>query len=119
MTSNTSSLLARLSTGEFWRGIAIPLTVALYGTYCIATDTAYLASSERFGNSTRLYLQGHGPLAMGVLCLGVAFAMHSHYFWGRIEPIWRYSMIGVVIGILTALAATVVVLTIAVRQVLA
>lgn len=37
---------------------------------------------------------------MGFGWFGAAFALHSHYFWSRIEPVWRFAGLGVVLGVL-------------------
>ncbi len=113
-------LFLRLRNGEFWRGMAIPCVLIVYGAYCVRTETAFLPG---LGNapasmSELMNLSGPPAICMGWAWVGGGFAMHCHFFWGRIEPVWRYSMIGVVIGCGMVAAGWSIALAIAVHQTL-
>ena len=85
-----------------WRGVIIPLFPIWIGLAAVITQHTLLpgASPRHGGISSRLMpLDGWPAVSMGFAWLGLAFALHAHYFWGRVEPMWKFSLLGVIAGV--------------------
>ena len=83
--------------------VAIPLGV--YGVYSLANETSVLVGDDWGGMFGILHLRGASATAMGLVYLGVAIALHSHFVWGRISRTWRLGVLGLVLGLAGALCA--------------
>ena len=84
-----------------FRGGLAPAAALSFGLYCLVTRSAVLPGISRYGF---VHLSGPPALAMGVGWIGLALALHAHYFWGRVEPFWRYSLIPTALGIVLMLS---------------
>ena len=85
-----------------WRGIVIPYVPLSFGMYAIVNQHTLLPGAGRYGwsfSTNLLPLDGWPAISMGIAWLGLAFALHVHYFWGRVDPVWRISLLGVIVGI--------------------
>jgi hypothetical protein len=87
----------------FWRGVLLPIIPFWIGISALITRHTLLPGAGRMGISAgrMMRLEGWPAVSMGWAWLGLAFALHAHYFWGRVNPIWRLSMLGVIVGIIT------------------
>lgn len=94
-------LLERFGHVAWWRGFVIAIVVLVVGVHSIVTQHTYLPGAGRAYSSVGMQeLNGVPAVVMGVGWLGAAIALHSHFFWGRVEPIWRIAGIGTIAGIL-------------------
>jgi hypothetical protein len=82
-----------------WRGVLLAGVLLVLGIVDLITQTARLPGASRYGWHTMLRLEGAPAIMMGIAWLGAALALHARYFWGRVEPVWRFADIGLVLGI--------------------
>ena len=84
----------------FWRGVLAPTALGVYGIVCLVTSKAHLPGLPGYGGRFEVVeLSGAQAYAMGVAWLGLGLALHAHFFWGRIEPWWRYAPPATVLGL--------------------
>ncbi len=78
----------------------MPAALRALGVHAIVTEETFLpAGGDRSYMPVDItVLRGTAAIAMGWARVGAGFALHCHYFWGRIEPFWRFSMVGVIAG---------------------
>ena len=88
-----------------WLGVFAAVPLACYGLVCVITQRAILVGEGYGGPWGLLHFRGHEAVAMGVVYLGIALALHSSFVWGRLEATWRLSILGVVLGLVAALPA--------------
>ena len=91
----------RLRHVNVWAGLVVAIPLGGYGVYSLASGT----SSFLVGDDGILHLRGASATAMGLVYLGVAIALHSHFVWGRIARTWQLGVLGLVLGLAGALCA--------------
>ena len=84
-----------------WRGLLLAGVLLVFGVGCMVTQSARLPGASRYGWTTQplLRMEGAPAVMMGIAWLGGAVALHARYFWGRVEPIWRFADLGLILGI--------------------
>lgn len=96
-------LFYRFESVSFGRGLLIPLMLLIYAAYCMTTRTSFLPAG-RFKLAlfewAWMNLSGPTSIGLGLGWIGIAIALHCRYFWGRVEPIWRFADLGVIVGLL-------------------
>lgn len=85
-----------------WRGILIPIPILIYGIVCVTTAHAILPGYGR-GSVQMMRLEDLPAQAMGLAWIGLAMALHSRYFWGRVEATWRLSGYPFCLGVLVVI----------------
>jgi len=89
-------LMERFGHVCIWRGLLLVLLPLWIGLRAVTRErTVLFPASYRFGSIT---LEGTEAIMMGMAWLGVALALHTHYFWGRVESAWRFAGLGTIIG---------------------
>ncbi len=90
----------------FWRGVLAPLAFLAYGLSCVLSADVYLlpAWPRPSGDWAYLRLSGGPAMAMGAAWIGAALGLHAWYFWGRVEPWWRYAAPAAIAGAVLAAA---------------
>lgn len=81
-----------------WRGVLVPLIPLWISLHAVIGQSTILVPPSRWGG--RIRLEGTEAVMMGVAWLGLALILHMRYFWGRVEPVWRFAGLGTIIGIL-------------------
>jgi len=83
------------------RGVILPMLLMIYGLWCIIAQDAWLPAWGARQKTTVEFAILHNlpAVMMGVAWLGAALALHSRYFWERVEPCWKWAPIGMWIGI--------------------
>ncbi len=95
----------RLRHVNVWAGLVVATPLCVYGVYSLASGTSFLVGDDWGGLFGILRLRGASATAMGLVYLGVAIALHSHFVWGRIALTWRLGVLGLVLGLAGALCA--------------
>ena len=84
----------------FWRGVLAPTVLLIYSIFCLLTSSAHLPGSPVYGGPFELLpLSGAPAYAMAIAWLGAALGLHARYFWGHVEPWWRYAPIVTYLGV--------------------
>lgn len=87
-----------------WRGLLLAGLALAMGAHALLSQSTPIIA-RRMG----IYWVKDAPaLAIGAAWLGIALALHMHYFWGRVEPVWRFSDLGVLAGLLAMAGGAVV-----------
>ncbi|MFO0783375.1 MAG: hypothetical protein U0636_06805 [Phycisphaerales bacterium] len=113
----TPPFVVRLGQGSVFLGIVLPallLTLAAL-TYTGVTAEWYRSVNDWLAgipvpfppSSGGALLQVQRHRVMAGVVLGGAIAMHFHFFWGQIEPFWRFAWLGVGLGLLIIAACIV------------
>lgn len=95
----------RLRHVNVWAGLVVAIPLGVYGVYSLATATSVLVGDDWGSGFGMLHLRGASATAMGLVYLGVAIALHSHFVWGRIARTWQLGVLGLVLGLAGALCA--------------
>lgn len=80
------------------RGVILPLILAGYGIWCLATQATFLPSIPRGPLWHLMPLYGGPAIAIGIAWLGLAVALASAFCFGRLEVYWRYAPLGIYAG---------------------
>ena len=89
------------------RGVILPAVLFAYALYCLFTQTAHLPGLGFIPGFiplgiSALPLKGLPASSMAVAWLGIGLALHALYFWGHVEPWWRYAPLGWLAGLALA-----------------
>ena len=82
------------------RGFLLPLILFLYGVYGLITQQTFLPAFSRTTIvGSAMILTGVTAILMSLAWVGGAMALHSRYFWERVEPCWKWAPLGEYLGI--------------------
>lgn len=80
---------------QYVGGFFIPLLIAGFGVYGLATGNATLS-----GNRATWELHGRMATALSIAYIGVGLFLHSHYFWGNIFDQHWLAVLGKIFGLI-------------------
>lgn len=80
-----------------WRGVSLALVSLVIGLHAVIGQNTIFFPPRNL--RLHIHLLGTEAIMMGVAWLGLALSLHAHYFWGRVEPVWRFAGLGTIIGI--------------------